>query len=479
MTEALHMSYKDLDTTKQVFPYLLCVITFKTAIFLFELYLDFRQYKKFTETEMPKDIKSFVEQKFFNDSQSYNRDVKHFGIIKSVFYHVYEVFTLYFTFVALVWESDYVLSYLGLDPNSEVYRAYFTFLCLYVISTVVGIPWSLYMNFVIKEKHGFNSMTLKIFVMDLIKSTLIVSVLILILTPLIIKIIEYGGENFYIYLFVFIVILTFVMMWIVPNFIMPLFNKYDEIEEGELKKKIYQLADDLKFPLKKLFVVDESMRSTQSNAYFFGFGSNKRIVLFDNLLKHLETDEIVAVVGHELGHWKLNHTIVNLVYGFASLFITFYVFSFVIHRDDILIDFGFSRHYNIVSLLVFSEVFTPVDYIERLIQTSFTRVLEFQADEFANDLGYKRDLMRGLIRLYIKNKANLNPDSLYAKYHFSHPELIERLRALGDFQNVITPEEIKKGVEKAEDQQKEENQQKLTEDKVEDEAIDTDKLKND
>jgi STE24 endopeptidase len=185
-----------------------------------------------------------------------------------------------------------------------------------------------------------------------------------IVTPLIIKIMEWGGENFYIYMFIFIVIFTFLMLWIVPNFIMPLFNKYEEVEEGELRSKIYSLADRLKFPLQKLFVVDQSQRSTQSNAYFFGFWKNKRIVLFDNLITHLEPEEITAVVAHELGHWSMSHTVVHLIYSFVSIFMTFYVFSFVIHRDDILIDFGFKQHYNTVALLVFMEIYSPVDYIQ-------------------------------------------------------------------------------------------------------------------
>jgi STE24 endopeptidase len=313
----------------------------------------------------------------------------------------------------------------------------------------MGLPWSWYVNFVIKEKHGFNQMTFGIFIMDTLKSMIIVVILILIVTPLVVKIMEFGGENFYIYMFIFIVIFSLIMLWIVPNFIMPLFNKYEEIEEGELKTKIYALAGKLNFPLKKLFIMDASKRSTQSNAFFFGIGSNKRIVLFDNLKSHLETDEIVAVVAHELGHWSMYHTILQMIYGFASIFLTFYVFSFVIHRDDILIDFGFSKHYNIVSLLVFMEIYSPVEYLQKLLQTFFTRVLEFQADRFARDLGYKKDLMKGLIRLHIKNKANLNPDPLYATYHFSHPELIERLKALGDYYDVITVKELEKKEEEA------------------------------
>eukprot|EP00344_Euplotes_crassus_P012657 CAMPEP_0196999184 /NCGR_PEP_ID=MMETSP1380-20130617/4415_1 /TAXON_ID=5936 /ORGANISM="Euplotes crassus, Strain CT5" /LENGTH=332 /DNA_ID=CAMNT_0042416017 /DNA_START=215 /DNA_END=1213 /DNA_ORIENTATION=+ len=314
-------------------------------------------------------------------------------------------------------------------------------------------------------------MTLKLFITDLIKSSILVVILMAIVIPLIVKIIEWGGEHFYLYLFTFVVIFTFIMMWIVPNFIMPLFNKYEDVEEGDLKKKIYALADKLNFPLKKLFVVDHSQRSNHSNAYFFGFGSNKRIVLFDNLLKHLETDEIVAVVGHELGHWSMYHNLLNMIISFSSLFVTFYVFSFVIERDDILIDFGFTKHYNLVALLVFMEIYSPVDYIQNLIRTFITRIFEFQADRFANDLGYKKELMKGLIRLHIKNKANLNPDPLYATYHFSHPELVERLRALGDFHDIITSEELDKWEEEVKAKEEKEKAEKDKATKEEEQSL--------
>lgn len=374
--------YKDLDINKDVYPYLAYVMLFKTLIFVFETFLDCRQYSKFQDMKVPADIRGFVEQKLFEDSQSYNRDVKYFGICKNIVNYIVEMLCLYFMFTAYIWECGIFLSYLGLDPDSEVYRAYSLSIVTYLLSTITDLPWNYYKNFVINEKHGFNKMTLKIFFTDLVKSMIIFTILIAILIPILVKTIEYGGPNFYIYLFIFIVIFTFIMIWIVPNFIMPLFNNYTELEESELRTKIYELSGKLEFPLKKLFIVDASMRSTQSNAYFFGFGSNKRIVLYDNLKKHLETDEIVAVVAHELGHWKLNHTILHLVYSFTTIFLTFYVFSFVIERDDILIDFGFTRHYNIVSLMVFLEIYSPIQYLEKLIQTFYTRVLGMQGRFF-------------------------------------------------------------------------------------------------
>ena len=148
----------------------------------------------------------------------------------------------------------------------------------------------------------------------------------------------------------------------------------------------------------------------------------------------------------------------QLIFSFANIFMIFYIFSFAIHRDDILIDFGYKKHSNVVSLLVFSEIYSPINYLIKLIQTFMTRKLEFQADKFAKDLGYEKLLMKGLIRLHVKNKANLNPDPLYATYRFSHPELIERLRALGDFYEVITIEELQ-----AKEQQIKENKKLIDE----------------
>ena len=451
--------FRLFDTAKDVFPYLAFVMLIKLVIFCFETYLELRQYSKFKETEVPADIKSFVKAQTFEESQSYNYEKKHFCIVKSVYDFIFQTISLYFQLTAIIWEIDFVLLKLGLNPDSEINRTYFTSFWLYIISTILDMPWNYYETFVIEQKHGLNTMNLYTFITDKIKGSILACIFVLILAPIVIKIIEYGGDRFYIFMFIFSVILLFALMWLIPNFIQPLFNKYEEFEDSDLKTKIYSLSAKLEFPLKKLFKVDESMRSNNSNAYFFGFGSNKRIVIYDNLIKHLETDEIVAVVGHELGHWKLNHNIVTIGMALSNIFLTFLIFSYTIHWDDILISFGFKKHYNIVALLVFLEIFTPLDYISNLATIFITRKLEFQADKFAKDLGYKELLMKGLIRLYTKNKGNLNPDPLYAAYHFSHPELIERLRALGDFQNILTFEEL----EQTEKELKAKEQQRLLE----------------
>ena len=200
--------------------------------------------------EVPADIRSFVDKSLFQDSQSYNRDIKYFSILKGAVDFILQMASLYLQLLAFLWENDFILSKLGLDPNSEVYRSYVVFILSLILSTICNTPWSYYKTFVINQKHGLNNSTIKLFIMDIIKGQIISIILILILTPIFVKIMEYGGENFYIYMFIFIVIFTFIMLWVVPNIIMPLFNKYEELEEGDLKTKIYELTSRLNFPLK-------------------------------------------------------------------------------------------------------------------------------------------------------------------------------------------------------------------------------------
>ena len=179
-----------------------------------------------------------------------------------------------------------------------------------MVGLVESVPKTLYSKFVIDERHGFNKMTIGLFISDTIKSTLLSLLFGAPIVALLIKIMQWGGPNFYIYVFVFLVILIFLLMWIIPNFIMPLFNKYEDIEDGSLKTKIQDLAKGQKFPLTKLFKMDGSKRSDHSNAFLFGFGSNKRIVLFDTLITQSTEEEIIAVLAHEIGHWKMWHTFV-------------------------------------------------------------------------------------------------------------------------------------------------------------------------
>ncbi len=254
---------------------------------------------------------------------------------------------------------------------------------------------------------------------------------------ILLKIIKWGGEHFYVYVWAFMFVFSVVMMTIVPVFIMPLFNKYDPLPEGDLKDRIFALAGELKYPLTKLFVMDGSKRSSHSNAFMFGFGKNKRIVLFDTLMEQVDDDEILAILGHELGHWKLGHTLSSFVVTQLYFGASFYCFS-LCYGDgstDLYRAFGFDGVDRpiptmIALLLFFQTIWAPIDKILSFILTINSRRNEFQADKFSADLGMSAKLQTGLCKISLENLGAMCPDPLYAIYHYSHPPLVERLSAM-------------------------------------------------
>jgi len=244
-----------------------------------------------------------------------------------------------------------------------------------------------------------------------------------------------GGEHFYIYMWAFMFFFSVFMMTIVPVVIMPLFNKYEPLEDGSLKTRIHELAGQISYPLKKLFVMDGSKRSSHSNAFMFGFGSNKRIVLFDTLLDQVSHNEILAILGHELGHWKLGDTLTNFAVTQVYFGVAFYFFSQCYASKDLYAAFGFDSTTSdvptiIALLLFFQTLWAPVDKVLSFVLTIFSRQCEFAADRFSVDLDMSQDLQSGLCKIHLENLGAMCPDSLYSTYHYSHPPLVERLSAM-------------------------------------------------
>jgi len=216
---------------------------------------------------------------------------------------------------------------------------------------------------------------------------------------------------------------------------MPMFNKYEPLPDGTLKTSIYELAAKLKYPLTKLFVMDGSKRSSHSNAFMFGFGNNKRIVLFDTLLTQVKENEILAILGHELGHWKLGHTLTNFATTQLYIGAAFYFFSLTYGASDLYAAFGFNDPNRpaatiIELLLFFQTLWAPVDKILSFVLTIVSRHNEFAADKFSVELDMSKTLQSGLCKIHLENLGAMNPDPWYSTYHYSHPPLVERLRAM-------------------------------------------------
>jgi STE24 endopeptidase len=297
-------------------------------------------------------------------------------------------------------------------------------------SSLIGLPFSLYRVFVIEERHGFNKQTLRLFFVDMLKGWFLMIIIGAPLLCLLLWLIQWGGQYFYIYVWIFLLMVQLVAITIYPIMIQPWFNKLTPLSEGSLRDKIEELAKRLSFPLKKLFVIDGSKRSSHSNAYFYGFFKNKRIVLFDTLIAQTEEDEVVAILAHELGHWKLNHTLKTMFIVQVHMFILLYMFGKVIHTRDIYSSFGFTTMPTMIGLTLFQLLYSPVEHVLGFLMNLLSRKFEFQADAFAKDLGYKDLLRQGLIKLQTENLSDMNPDPWYSIYNYSHPPLVERLRAM-------------------------------------------------
>jgi len=225
---------------------------------------------------------------------------------------------------------------MGWNERDDEIKVTLVFLALTTaIGTVTGLPFELYSTFRIEKKHGFNKQTLGLFFADKVKSLALTVIIGGPFVSLLLTIIRWGGERFYVYVWAFMFLFSIFMMTAVPVFIMPLFNKYEPLKEGELKDRIYALAGRLSYPLTKLYVMDGSKRSSHSNAFMFGFGSNKRIVLFDTLMEQVKDDEILAILGHELGHWKLGHTLANFAVTQFYFGAAFYAFSLCYGTEEL------------------------------------------------------------------------------------------------------------------------------------------------
>ncbi|KAF1321875.1 Caax prenyl protease 1, partial [Globisporangium splendens] len=456
-------------------PYFQASIVFITVVYAFETYLDFRQHQKLKETQFPPpladaigglgeftpkkkkqegddgkeddgDVKKESEEPAkpislldatldkFDKSRAYGLDKSTFAFVSGAYSQLEATAFLFLGYLPFMWTvSGCALEAIGLDAQNEIYLALMLLTLTSIRDTLFGLPFALYSTFVVEARHGFNKQTLGLFFMDKLKGFVLFMVIGYPVTAALIYVIRWGGELFYLYVWAFLFAFSLVMVTLYPVLIMPLFNKFTPLEEGALRSRIEVLASSLHFPLTKLFVCDGSKRSNHSNAYFFGFFKSKRIVLFDTLLEQATDDEIVAILGHELGHWKLWHTAQGFMIQQVYTFVLFYVFGLCMHDSELFASFGFASDTKpvIIGFLLFSQtVWAPVEHVLSFLITLNTRKNEFQADAFAVDLGHERALKSGLTKLAIENLSNMNPDPLYSAYHYSHPPLVERLNAI-------------------------------------------------
>ncbi|KAJ1957805.1 zinc metalloprotease, partial [Dipsacomyces acuminosporus] len=290
-------------------PYKNCVLFFSWAIYLWEANLDIRQRDRLHEVRRPLAISSFVSRQAYLETNAYGLDKSSLELVKNAIGQVQTTLIIYYDAIPWLWNviGHALETYAGLDSGYEIVHSVAFFVVSTLIATVLGLPFDLYSTFVVEKKHGFNKQTYSLFFSDLVKTLLLTFVLGGPILALFLWVIGITGSQFYLYAWALLAVVQLIIIAIYPTFIQPLFNKFDPLPEGELRTGIEALASRLGFPLKKLYVVDGSKRSSHSNAYVFGFFKSKRIVVFDTLIDQCTTEEVVAIIGHELGHWKKNH----------------------------------------------------------------------------------------------------------------------------------------------------------------------------
>lgn len=298
------------------------------------------------------------------------------------------------------------------------------------ITSLIDLPSSLYSTFVLEERFGFNKTTLKTFIMDMLKGTALGLVIGVPLILFVLWLMESAGSAWWIYAWTGLTVFSLIMTWAYPKFIAPLFNKFQPLEEGEVASRIHALLERTGFNSQGVFVMDGSRRSAHGNAYFTGFGKNKRIVFFDTLLKHLTPSQIEAVLAHELGHFKRKHIVKGMILSVLMTFIGFGVLAWLMQQPWFYSSLGVTQPSTYMALILFMIVSPVFTFFVSPILARLSRKHEFEADEFAAQQSSATELIAALVGLYKENASTLTPDPLHSAFYDSHPPAAIRIAHL-------------------------------------------------
>ncbi len=396
------------------------ILLFIIADFAFEQWLDYLQYKTY-DHPIPQKLSDVYSKETVEKQKAYHKEYYKFE-----FKHEILMFILTLTIFGSKFLGTLDL-WLRMHIHKEFWITFAFFSIMIIVSFIIGLPFKYYETFVIEQKYGFNTTTHKTFIMDIIKSFMLG---ILIGTPLLWLIFQFYQSTLELFwLYSWLIIMVFVLFFnlFYTKLIVPIFNKLNPLPDGELKESILAFCNKVNFPLKEIAVMDASRRSTKGNAYFSGFGKNKRIVLFDTLLNQLTNDEIVAVLAHEIGHYKHKHIIKSLILGFLQIGLTLFILSLFIHSRELSLALGSNQASFHLGIIAFGILYTPFSTIISIFFNWLSRKNEFQADNFAAQNFSGMALISALKKLASANYSHLTPHPLFVKIHYSHPPLKERI----------------------------------------------------
>lgn len=399
------------------------IIFIVVAEFAFDSILRYLNIKA-SKQPIPKELEGLYDEETYKRQQAYSGERRRVSVIGSI---INTLITLgIFAFGGFALFDGWVRSI----TDCPILMAILYMLIFNIIGMIIDIPFGYYSTFTIETKYGFNRMTKKLFWMDLLKSTLISIVLTSLILGAIVWI--YGLIPKWFWLIAWAVISGFqlFMQYIYTDLIVPIFNKLTPMEEGELRSAIEEFANKTNFKLDNIYMQDSSKRSTHGNAYFSGWGKRKKVVIFDTLTEQLSTEQIVAVLAHEIGHQKNGHIVKSTVIGLGMMLFTLWLFSLVIDSKDVAMAAGCEIPSFHINIMVFSMLYTPISMLTGMLMAIMSRRHEWEADEFARKYGYGKAISEALKAMSKHSLANLTPHPLVVFMEYSHPTLLDRVKHL-------------------------------------------------
>ena len=399
------------------------IIAILVAQFVFDQWMEWLNKTRW-QAELPAELEGIYDADKYRKQHEYRKANYGFGVLSEVFSFVVMIVFLMAGGFALV--NGWVMNW----SDNSIIQSLLFFAVIGLGSSIIGIPFSIYGTFVIEERFGFNKTTPKTFVLDIIKSTLVSALIGGPLLALIMWIYSVAGSYFWLYAWMVSSAFMIFMTMFYTSLILPLFNKQTPLEDGELRDALGAFSKKAGFKLDNIFVMDGSKRSTKANAFFSGLGAKKRIVLYDTLINDLKTDEIVAVLAHEVGHYKLKHTLWGTLTGVFQTGVILFIFGLVVGSPLLSQALGVEEPNFHIGMLAFGLLYSPISFVTSIVMSVVSRKNEYAADAYASGFNLGEHLISGLKTISVNALSNLTPHPLYVFFHYSHPPLLERIKAI-------------------------------------------------
>ena len=404
--------------------FLIIILTILIGEYLLNLIVEIKNIR-FLKTDLPEEFSGYYDRDKYRKSQEYLKENTRFGFITD---SIATPVTIAFILIGGFNLTDQFARsfHLSMIPTGLIFAG-----VLMLAAQIMAIPFSIYSTFVIEEKYGFNKTTPKTFVLDILKTWLLAALIGGILFSAVLWFFQEAGPWAWAYCWIAVTLFQVFLLFVAPVVIMPIFNKFVPLDDGELREVIEEYAKKQDFKLKGVFTMDGSRRSTKSNAFFTGFGRFRRIVLFDTLIEKQTTDELVSVLAHEMGHYKKKHILKSMVISILTTGLMFYILSIFINNRELFSAFQMQHTSIYASLFFFGFLYAPIDMILSVFGNILSRRHEYEADGYAVATYHKpQSMITALKKLSVDNLSNLTPHPLKVFLTYSHPPVLERIRAI-------------------------------------------------